>query len=130
MERPKLVAIDTFKLWIDVARKEFFKVLKQCDLFFVNDDEVRWLTGQHNLFRGAQELLKLGPKWVVVKKGEHGSFLVSERGTFLSNTCPVLDVVDPTGAGDAYAGGLLGYLAREGQAQRSRRCGARWAGRA
>ena len=68
--RPKLVAIDTFKLWIDVARKDFLKVLKQSDLFFVNDDEVRWLTGEHNLFKGAAALRKLGPKWVVVKKAE------------------------------------------------------------
>jgi sugar/nucleoside kinase (ribokinase family) len=115
VNRPKLVAIDTFKLWIDVARKEFMKVLKQSDLFFVNDDEVRWLTGEHNLFKGAAALRKMGPKWVVVKKGEHGSFVVGERDTYLSNTFPVLDVVDPTGAGDAFAGGMLGYLAGERQ---------------
>jgi cytidine kinase len=111
--RPKLVAIDTFKLWIDVAKAEFLRVLKKCDLFFVNDDEVRWLTGDHNLFTGAQALRKLGPKWIVVKKGEHGSFFVGEKGIFLSHTYPVMKVVDPTGAGDAYAGGLLGYLASQ-----------------
>jgi len=115
VRRPKLVAIDTFKLWIDVARKEFLKVLKQSDLFFVNDDEVRWLTGEHNLFKGAAALQKLGPKWIVVKKGEHGSFVVGGHEIYLSNTFPVLDVVDPTGAGDAFAGGMLGYLAGERQ---------------
>lgn len=115
VQRPKLVAIDTFKLWIDVARKDFLRVLKQSDLLFVNDDEVRWLTGEHNLFKGAAALRKLGPKWVVVKKGEHGSFVVGERDTYLSNTFPVLEVVDPTGAGDAFAGGLLGSLAGERQ---------------
>lgn len=115
VERPKLVACDTFKLWIDVARKEFMKVLKQSDLFFVNDDEVRWLTGEHNLFKGAQALRKFGPKWIIVKKGEHGSFVVGEKGIFLSHTYPVWNVVDPTGAGDAYAGGVLGYLAKAGK---------------
>jgi sugar/nucleoside kinase (ribokinase family) len=111
VERPKLVAIDTFKLWIDTAKPEFLKVLKRCDLLFVNDDEVRWLTGEHNLLKGSQKLRKLGPQWIVVKKGEHGSFVVGEQGMFLSHTFPVPHVIDPTGAGDAYAGGLLGYLA-------------------
>jgi sugar/nucleoside kinase (ribokinase family) len=115
VERPKLVACDTFKLWIDIARKDFMKVLKQSDLFFVNDDEVRWLTGEHNLFKGATALRKLGPKWIIVKKGEHGSFVVGEKGIFLSHTYPVWNVVDPTGAGDAYAGGVLGYLTKAGK---------------
>jgi sugar/nucleoside kinase (ribokinase family) len=113
VERPKLVAIDTFQLWIDVARNDLLKVLKQSDLFIANDDEVRWLTGEHNLFVGAEALRKLGPKWVIVKKGEHGSFFVGEHTLFLSNTYPVREIVDPTGAGDAYAGGVLGYLAQQ-----------------
>jgi sugar/nucleoside kinase (ribokinase family) len=113
VDEAKLVAIDTFKLWIDTARDDFLRVLKQCDLFFVNDDEVRWLTGEHNLLTGAETLHKLGPDWVVVKKGEHGSFLLGPRGIFLANTYPVRRVVDPTGAGDAFAGGLLGYLASQ-----------------
>lgn len=111
VKRPPLVAIDTFKLWIDIAKPEFLKVLKRSDLFFCNDYEVRWLTGEYNLFKGAEALRKMGPKWVIVKKGEHGSFLVSDKGVFLSNTHPVWEIVDPTGAGDAYAGGVLGYLA-------------------
>ena len=113
VERPKLVAIDTFKLWIDIARKEFLKVLKHTDLFFINDDEVRWLTGEYNLLKGAKALRKLGPKWIIVKKGEHGSFFVGESGVFLSSTYPVENVVDPTGAGDAFAGGVLGYLTQQ-----------------
>lgn len=113
VNRPKLVAIDTFKLWIDVARAPFMKIVKKADLLFVNDDEVRWLTGEHNLFKGAKALRRLGPQWIVVKKGEHGSFLFSERGVFLSSTYPVFDVVDPTGAGDAYAGGMLGFVASQ-----------------
>ncbi len=112
VERPKLVAIDTFKLWIDIARKDFLKVLKQSDLFLCNDYEVQWLTGEHNLYKGAQALRKMGPKWLIVKKGEHGSFFLHEKGMFISCTYPVKNVVDPTGAGDAYAGGILGYLSR------------------
>ena len=112
VERPKLVATDTFKLWIDIARKDFLKVLKQSDLFLCNDYEVQWLTGEHNLFKGARALRKMGPKWLIVKKGEHGSFFVGENGMFLSHTFPITNVIDPTGAGDAYAGGLLGYLSR------------------
>lgn len=112
VHRPQLVAADTFKLWIDTAKAEFLKVLKQSDLLFVNDDEVRWMTGEHNLFKGARVLHRLGPRWIVVKKGEHGSFLSDGGDVFLSCTWPVLDVVDPTGAGDAFAGGMLGYLAQ------------------
>ena len=112
VKRPKLVATDTFKLWIDIARADFLKVLKRSDMFVCNDFEVQWLTGEHNLFRGAHALRKMGPKWVIVKKGEHGSFLVGDQGIFLSHTYPVVDVIDPTGAGDAYAGGILGYLSQ------------------
>lgn len=114
MEQPKLIAVDTFKLWIDTARSDLLKVLKRSNLLFINDDEVRWLTGEHNLLKGAAILRKWGPKWVIVKKGEHGSFLVGERGLYLSSTHPVEEVIDPTGAGDAYAGGVLGYLAENG----------------
>lgn len=115
VREPKLVAIDTFKLWIDIARDQFLKVLKKADLLFVNDDEVRWLTGEHNLFKGAKALRKFGPDWIVVKKGEHGSFLFGEKGVFLSSTYPVTEVIDPTGAGDAYAGGMMGFLASQAQ---------------
>jgi len=111
VKRPRLVAIDTFKLWIDVARAEFMNIVKQTDLLLVNDDEVRWLTGEHNLLKGTRALHRFGPRWVVVKKGEHGSFLSSPHGLHLTPAFPVESVVDPTGAGDAYAGGMLGYLA-------------------
>jgi len=111
IERPKLVAIDTFKLWIDIARQDFLKVLKKVDLLFVDEFEARWLTEASSLTGAARELLTMGPKWVIVKKGEHGSFLVGPNGLFMSQTYPVNEVVDPTGAGDSYAGTLLGYLA-------------------
>ncbi len=111
VKRPQLVAIDTFQLWIDIARKDFMKVLKQVDLLFVDEYEARWLTDASSLIVAARELLKFGPKWVIVKKGEHGSFLASSSGMFMTQTYPVEEVVDPTGAGDSYAGALLGYLA-------------------
>jgi sugar/nucleoside kinase (ribokinase family) len=113
--RPKLVAIDTFKLWIDIARKDFMKVLKQSDLLFVDEFEARWLTGESSLFKAARALRKIGPQWVIVKKGEHGSFLTSDKGLFLSGTYPVDKVIDPTGAGDSYAGATMGYLAKHGK---------------
>lgn len=109
--RPKLVAIDTFKLWIDIARQDFLKVLKQVDLLFVDEFEARWLTEASSLTGAAKELLKMGPKWVIVKKGEHGSFMLGPGGMHMTQTFPVEQVVDPTGAGDSYAGALLGYLA-------------------
>lgn len=115
VERPKLVAIDTFKLWIDTALKDFMKVLKQSDLLFVDEFEARWLTGESSLFKAARALRKIGPKWVIIKKGEHGSFLTSEKGLFLSGTYPVDKVIDPTGAGDSYAGATMGYLAKAGK---------------
>lgn len=115
VQRPKLVAIDTFKLWIDIARKDFIKVMKQSDLLFVDEFEARWLTGESSLFKAARALRKIGPKWVIIKKGEHGSFLTSDKGLFLSGTFPVDKVVDPTGAGDSYAGATMGYLAKNGK---------------
>lgn len=111
VKRPKLVAIDTFKLWIDIARQDFLKVLGKVDLLFVDEFEALWLTESSNLIGAARELLRMGPKWVIVKKGEHGSFLIGPNGVFMSQTYPVEQVIDPTGAGDSYAGTLLGYLA-------------------
>ncbi|MBK6910108.1 MAG: sugar kinase [bacterium] len=111
VKRPKLVAIDTFKLWIDIARQDFLKVLKQVDLLFVDEFEARWLTEASSLTAAAKQLRTMGPKWVIVKKGEHGSFLLGPGGMHMAQTYPVQEVVDPTGAGDSYAGALLGYLA-------------------
>jgi cytidine kinase len=115
IERPKLVAIDTFKLWIDIARDDFMKVLQKSDLLFVDEFEARLLTGETSLFSAARELRSQGPKWVIIKKGEHGSFLASDAGLYLSGTYPVDRVVDPTGAGDSYAGAMMGYLATRGR---------------
>jgi sugar/nucleoside kinase (ribokinase family) len=128
VKRPKLVAIDTFKLWIDIARQDFLKVLKQVDLLFVDEFEARWLTEATSLTGAARELLTMGPKWVIVKKGENGSFLMGPNGMFMSQTYPVKEVVDPTGAGDSYAGTLLGYLAACGEVNDTNiRRGMQWA---
>lgn len=111
----RLVALDTFKLWIDTRQDTLLEILEsgKVHLVFVNDDEVRWLTGERNLLKGARIIQEMGPKWVVVKKGEHGSFLLSDKGLFMVPPFPVEEVVDPTGAGDAFAGGMLGYLASQ-----------------
>jgi sugar/nucleoside kinase (ribokinase family) len=113
VEETRLVALDTFKLWIDTRREGLIEIIRRVDLIFLNDDEVRWLTGEQSLLRGANIIRQMGPKWVVVKKGEHGSFLLSEKGLFMVPPFPVEEVLDPTGAGDAFAGGVLGYLASQ-----------------
>jgi len=128
VKRPKLVAIDTFQLWIDIARQDFMQVLKQVDLLFVDEFEARWLTDEKALVPAARKLLTFGPKWVIVKKGEHGSFLMGPDGIFMAQTYPLDEVVDPTGAGDSYAGALLGYLAACGAiSSTNMRRGMEWA---
>lgn len=114
MRAPKFVAIDTMDLWIETQRDALLEVVRRCDLLTLNDGEARLLTGRHGLRACAEELLALGPRWVVIKKGEHGSMLFSRAGIFLAPTFPVETVRDPTGAGDAFAGGCLGRLAQRG----------------
>ncbi len=119
MARPRFVVADTMDLWIETQREDLMALLRKVDLLVVNDHELRQLTREGNLFRGAREVLGLGPRAVAVKKGEHGSLLVSRDGVSMLPAYPVETVVDPTGAGDAFAGGLLGYLAERGQTQYS-----------
>ena len=107
----ELVVADTMNLWIDVARPELDALLRRVDGLILNDEEARMLTGEKNLFRAARKVLELGPRFVVLKKGEHGAFLVGEDVHFALPAYPVEEVVDPTGAGDAFAGGFMGYLA-------------------
>ena len=105
---------DTMNLWIDHARDGLLEVLRQVDAVVMNDAEVRSLTGEGNLIRAGRKALGLGPKVVIVKKGEHGAFLFSNYVFHALPAYPITDVVDPTGAGDSFAGGLMGYLARSG----------------
>lgn len=119
IKNPKLVACDTMNHWIASTRKSLLKLLKKVDIFLLNALEARQLTGQGNLIKSGQEILKLGPKVVVIKKGEHGVLLFSRGSIFTVAACPLESVFDPTGAGDSFAGGFIGYLARSGKVNQS-----------
>lgn len=114
MSSPRLVACDTMNFWIDNARDRLMEVLKRVDLLVVNDEEIRQLSGDWNVHRAARWVLARGPKRVVVKRGEHGALLVEAGRSFFCPAYPLEEVFDPTGAGDSFAGGFLGYLARTG----------------
>lgn len=109
--KPRFVALDTMNLWIESARQALLDVLRAVDLFVVNDSEARELAGEANLVRAGRRLLGLGPRTVVIKKGEHGALMLRDGSMFASPAVPLEDVRDPTGAGDAFAGGVLGCLA-------------------
>ncbi len=110
VRQPKLVLADTMDLWIETQRKELLALLPRIDGLLLNDSEARQLTGEDNLIRAGRAVRRLGPKFVILKKGEHGAMLLSEDGVFVVPAYPTEHVVDPTGAGDAFAGGILGYL--------------------
>lgn len=107
---PKLVLADTMDLWIETQRKELLSLLPRLDGLLLNDSEAKLLTGEDNMVRAGQAARRLGPKFVIIKKGEHGAMLCSHEGVFVVPAYPTAEVVDPTGAGDSFAGGLLGYL--------------------
>ena len=115
MKKPRLIGLDSMNLWIQHKRPSLLKLMKKVDLFVANDGEARALSGEHNLIKAAKYLRQLGPKLIVVKKGEHGVLFYSDRFIFSFPAYPVEEVVDPTGAGDTFAGGLMGYLSRAGQ---------------
>ncbi len=112
INKPKLVGIDTMNLWINNTLDDLKKVLARADVILMNEGEARQLTGHYNGVRAAQELLKMGPKAVVIKRGEYGFMLYSNEGYFILPAFPIDHVVDPTGAGDTFAAGFFGYLAR------------------
>ena len=114
LKTPKLIVADTMNLWIQTEQPELRKLLKSIHGLVLNDGEARLLTGKKNLIDAARDVLKLGPKFVVIKKGEHGCLMCSERDTFVLPAFPAQKVVDPTGAGDSFAGGMMGYLATQG----------------
>jgi sugar/nucleoside kinase (ribokinase family) len=111
VRQPKAVFADTMDLWIDTQRKDLLALLPRLDGLLLNDSEARQLTGEANLVRAGHAVRQLGPKFVILKKGEHGAMLFSADGVFVAPAYPSADVVDPTGAGDAFAGGVLGHLA-------------------
>jgi sugar/nucleoside kinase (ribokinase family) len=114
LKHAKLIVADTMNLWIQTTREDLLKLLTMIHGLVLNDGEVRLLTGKKNLIEAAREVLKLGPKFVVIKKGEHGCLMCSARDTFVLPGFPADRVVDPTGAGDSFAGGMMGYLATQG----------------
>lgn len=115
IHRPRFVACDTMNFWIDGSRDALIQLLGRVDLLLVNDAEARQLSGDFNLARAARWIQAQGPRYVIIKKGEHGAILFTPGGTFFAPGYPLEEVFDPTGAGDAFAGGLLGYLAQVGR---------------
>ncbi|MDX2090140.1 MAG: PfkB family carbohydrate kinase [Kofleriaceae bacterium] len=111
---PKLVATDTMNLWINIKRPDLEKVLAKTHTIMLNDEEARMLAGEHNLRKAAAHILKLGPTSVIIKRGDAGALLFHGGGVFAAPAMPLTDVKDPTGAGDSFAGGLMGYLAYAG----------------
>ncbi|HVT87917.1 MAG TPA: PfkB family carbohydrate kinase [Tepidisphaeraceae bacterium] len=116
LKHSQLTVADTMNLWIQTEQKELRKLLGKIHGLVLNDGEARLLTGQKNLIAAAKDVLKMGPKFVVIKKGEHGCLMCSPRDTFVLPAYPAEKVVDPTGAGDSFAGGMMGYLATQGNA--------------
>lgn len=111
MRRPRFVVADTMDLWINIALPSLLRLLRRIDCFVLNDSEARAITGEDNVFVALRKLHKLGPSHVIVKLGSHGSILSSPRGLFICPAFPLHKVVDPTGAGDSFVGGLMGWLA-------------------
>jgi len=114
VENPQLVVCDTMNLWINLARESVFRVLSRADVAVMNDGEARLLLEEENLIRAGRELLRRGPRVVIIKKGEHGALMFSGDDIFSAPSFPVEEVVDPTGAGDSFAGAFIGYLAQHG----------------
>ena len=111
MRRPKFIIADTMDLWLNIAMSDLLRLLKRVDAFVLNDSEARQLVKEDNVVTAAQKIHKLGPKYVIIKKGEHGSILSAPGGIFLCPAFPLEKVVDPTGAGDSFVGALIGWMA-------------------
>jgi len=109
---PKLVVLDTMNYWMNVALDDLKKVLQKVDVLTINDAEARQLSGEYSLVKAAKVILAMGPKYLIIKKGEHGALLFGENQIFSAPALPLADVFDPTGAGDSFAGGFIGYLAK------------------
>jgi sugar/nucleoside kinase (ribokinase family) len=110
--KPKLVILDTMNFWMDCALTELLNVISKVDVITINDEEARQLTGEYSLVVAARKIHGMGPKYVVIKKGEHGALLFHKDNVFFAPALPLEEVFDPTGAGDTFAGGFAGYLAK------------------
>jgi sugar/nucleoside kinase (ribokinase family) len=111
-KRPKLIVLDTMNFWMDVAMDDLKKTLTMIDVLTINDSEARQLSGEYSLVKAAQKILAMGPSVLVIKKGEHGALLFNKEEVFFAPALPLEEVFDPTGAGDSFAGGFIGYLAK------------------
>lgn len=114
MNNPKLVILDTMNFWMDIALDELKLTLKKVDVITINDEEARQLSGEYSLVTAAKKIHEMGPKYVVIKKGEHGALIFHEEQMFYAPALPLAQVFDPTGAGDTFAGGFAGFLAKSG----------------
>ena len=112
--RPSLIGLDTMNFWMDVALESLLEVLKKIDVLIINDEEARQLSGEYSIVKAAHKIMELGPQTLVVKKGEHGALLFQGEDIFFAPALPLAEVFDPTGAGDTFAGGFMGYLAKTG----------------
>lgn len=113
-QRPRLICMDTMNFWMDIALDDLLEVITMIDVLTINDEEARQLSGEHSLVKAARKILTMGPRYLIVKKGEHGAMLFYEDKIFYAPAMPLEDVFDPTGAGDTFAGGFMGYIARTG----------------
>ncbi len=111
-EKPKLVVLDTMNFWMDCAWNELMDVIKRVDVITINDEEARQLSGEYSLVKAAQKIMTLGPQYLIIKKGEHGALLFHGNSVFFAPALPLEEVFDPTGAGDTFAGGFIGHIAR------------------
>ena len=112
--KPKLIVLDTMNFWMDCALPELLEVIKRVDVITVNDEEARQLSGEYSLVKAAAKIQAMGPKYVVIKKGEHGALLFHDKEVFFAPALPLEDVFDPTGAGDTFAGGFAGFITQTG----------------
>ena len=112
--RPKLIVLDTMNFWMDVAMEDLIETIKLVDVLTINDEEARQLSGEYSLVKAANKILGMGPKYLIIKKGEHGALLFHGDQIFSAPALPLAEVFDPTGAGDTFAGGFIGYMAKVG----------------
>jgi sugar/nucleoside kinase (ribokinase family) len=110
--RPKLIVLDTMNFWMDIAMDDLKKVIAKVDVLTINDSEARQLSGEYSLVKAAQKIIAMGPKTLIIKKGEHGALLFNKEEVFFAPALPLEEVFDPTGAGDSFAGGFIGFLAK------------------
>ena len=109
--RPKLILLDTMNFWMDIAMDDLAEVLQMVDVLSINDEEARQLSGEYSLVKAGRKILEMGPKVLIIKKGEHGALLINKEQIFFAPALPLEEVFDPTGAGDTFAGGFIGHLA-------------------